>query len=251
MSDRPPLGVVILAAGRGKRMGSSLPKVLHPVAGEPMIVHAVRTARAMNPEKIVIVVCNGRDQVMDALNGGDIVFVEQARRLGTGHAVLQAREEFAGFQGNIVVLSGDVPLLSQMTLDKLLHKHYVSHAAATFLSVIFDNPVGYGRMVRNGDGSLDRIVEEKDCTGEFHSIKEVNAGVYVFDAPQLFRYLPEIGKDNAQGEYYLPDVQALMKSAGLPVAIYQVPDSREVGGVNSPEQLAEVNRIYGELYENN
>lgn len=249
MSSERHLAVIILAAGRGKRMNVSLPKVLHPVGGKPMLLHVVRTAKDLKPYKIVIIVGKEIEQVMKALNDEDVTLVHQKERLGTGHAVLQARKEFAGFDGKILVLSGDVPLLSQMTLDKLLNKHYVSNVAATVLTTIFDNPAGYGRTIRNGAGNLDRIVEDKDCTESQRRIQEINAGIYLFNAPLLFQYLPQVGNDNAQQEYYLPDVLSLMKSSGKEVAIDQVSDCREVAGVNNQEQLDEVNRIYRELHE--
>ncbi|MFQ6616202.1 MAG: NTP transferase domain-containing protein [Fidelibacterota bacterium] len=243
------LGVIILAAGEGRRMKSSLPKVLHRVGDRPMIHHVLHTAQSLDPEKIVVVVGNRKDRVKQALNDPRIAFVKQDRQQGTGHAVLQARSEFEGFDGDILILSGDVPLLSEMSLDKLLSTHYVSKAAATYMTVIFDNPSGYGRVIKNGQGDLFRIVEDKDCSPEQKDIREVNAGVYVFDAALLFRYLPQLSNMNAQREYYLPDVQEFMRSAGHPVALYSVSDAREVAGVNSPEQLAQVRRIYEELHE--
>jgi len=247
--NQPPLSVIILAAGKGKRMKSSLPKILHPVGGEPMIRHVIRRAKSLNPNKIFIIVGREKEQVKEALKDENIIFIHQEEQLGTGHAVLQAKVFFAGMYGNVLVLSGDVPLLSQMTLDKLLNKHYVSSVVATILTTIFDNPTGYGRIVRNDAGYLDRIVEEKDCTENQKAIREINAGIYLFDVKLLFHYLPQVNNDNAQQEYYLPDVLPLMKLSGQPVAIDLLSDYREVAGVNNQEQLAEVNRIYKELYE--
>lgn len=248
MTKARPLGIIILAAGRGIRMKSGLPKVLQRVGGRPMIRRVLDTAEALNPAKIVVVVGSGKNEVKRTLDGAGIAFVKQDRQLGTGHAVLQAGEEFEGFDGDILIMSGDVPLLSQLSLDKLLFTHYVSDAAATYMTVIFENPAGYGRVITNGQGDLFRIVEDKDCTPEQKVIREVNAGVYVFDAALLFRYLPEVGNINAQHEYYLPDVQEYMRSSGHNVALYRVVDSREVAGVNTPEQLDQVKRYYEELY---
>ncbi|MEE9168045.1 MAG: NTP transferase domain-containing protein [Candidatus Neomarinimicrobiota bacterium] len=251
MAERPPLGVIILAAGKGKRMKSPDQKVLHSIGNKPMIRRVVATARALNPEKIVVIVGSHKERMNDILDGEQLTLVEQEERLGTGDAVLRAEKEFESFDGCILVLSGDVPLLSQMTLDKLLAKHYVSHASATVLAAIFDDPTGYGRIVRNGVENLHRIVEEKDCTDDLRTIREVNAGVYAFDARLLFRYLPEVGNNNVQKEYYLPDVLTVLRSSGHLVAVESVTDSREVAGVNTQEQLIEANRIYRELYENN
>lgn len=251
MTERPPLGVIILAAGRGIRMNSFIPKVLHSVGGRPMLLHVLETARSLQPEKIVVIAGDDHKKVKSVLEDEDVIMVHQKQRLGTGHAVLQAREEFDGFEGCLLVLSGDVPLLSQMSLDKLLARHYVSDAAATVLTTIFDNPTGYGRVIRNGQANLGRIVEEKDCSDELRTIKEINAGVYVFDAELLLKYLPEVKNDNAQQEYYLPDVLPILISSGRRVAIDRMSDSREFAGVNTREQLVEANRIYRELYEKN
>lgn len=236
--------VVILAAGQGKRMKSELPKVMHLVRGQPMIRHVVHTAQAMQPRKIVIIVGVGRDKIIHELRGESVEFTIQEQQLGTGHAVLQAQEYLRGFSGDVLILSGDVPLLSELTLDKLLHRHYVSHAAATVLSTIIDNPTGYGRVIRKADGLLQRIVEEKDCTPEERQIQEINAGVYLFDADTLYRYLPRVSNANAQQEYYLPDVLPLILAGNGYIAVEQITDAREVAGVNTLQQLEEINRIY-------
>ena len=214
-----------------------------------MILHVVETANFLNPDKIVIIVGQDKEQVIEVLKGKNVTFVLQKEQLGTGHAVLQAKNQFSGFTGNVLVLSGDVPLLSQKTLDKLINKHYVSHSIATILTTIFDNPTGYGRIIRDKKGNLDRIVEEKDCTESEKVIREINAGIYLFDVQLLYHYLPRVGSDNTQHEYYLPEVLHLMKLSGQPVAIDMLSSYQEVAGVNSQEQLDEVNRIYRELYE--
>ncbi|MBC8174161.1 MAG: NTP transferase domain-containing protein [Candidatus Marinimicrobia bacterium] len=249
MGDKKPLGIIILAAGHGKRMKSDLPKVLHHVGGKPMIAHVIEQAKHLKGSKIVIVVSNIKGRVASATSHYNVVPVEQKERLGTGHAILQTKDKFSDFDGNILILSGDVPLLSQMTLDKLVHRHYVYGAAATVLTTIFENPAGYGRVVRNSDGTLNRIVEHKDCTNEQVEIREVNAGVYIFDSRYLFQCLPEVECDNIQGEYYLPDVLPLIQSMGGKIAVETVEDTREVAGINTQEQLLEMNRIYHELYE--
>ncbi len=249
MGGKKPLGIIILAAGRGKRMKSDLPKVLHHVGGKPMIARVIEQAEHLKGSKIVVVVSNIKGRVVSAISHFNVVPVEQKERLGTGHAILQTKDEFSDFDGNILILSGDVPLLSQMTLDKLVHRHYVYRAAATVLTTIFENPAGYGRVVRNSDGTLNRIVEHKDCTDEQLKVREVNAGVYIFDSRYLFQCLPEVGCDNIQGEYYLPDVLPLIQSMGGKIAVETVEDTREVAGINTQEQLLEMNRIYHELYE--
>lgn len=242
--NKQPLAVIILAAGEGKRMKSDLPKVLHPVGGKPMISHVVEIAQAIEPEKIVVIVGVGRELVMDELSRSGVEFAVQDKQLGTGHAVLQAKDNLSDFNGNVLILSGDVPLLSEMTLDKVLYRHYVSKAAATVLSTIIDNPTGYGRVIRRDDGNLKHIVEEKDCSRDEREVREINAGIYLFDAKTLFQYLPEVGNANVQQEYYLPDVLPLIMAESGIVAVEKTENAKEVAGVNSPEQLEELNSTF-------
>ena len=226
--NRRPLAVLILAAGEGKRMKSDLPKVLHLVSGKPIISRVVETAQALKPEKIVAV---------------------QDRHFGTGHAVIQAKDSFSDFHGDLLILSGDVPLLSEISLDKILRRHYVSCATATVLSTIIDNPTGYGRVIRSNDGNLERIVEEMDCSEDERKIREINAGIYLFRSEVLFRYLPKVSNANVQQEYYLPDVLPMIIEDDGIVAVEQINDALEVAGVNSPEQLEELNLAFEESNE--
>lgn len=231
---------VILAAGAGKRMHSSLPKVLHPVLGRPMIVRVVETAHACGFDRIVAVVGHGRDLLIPCLEAEGIPWVVQERQLGTAHAVSCA---LAGVSADeYAVLLGDVPLLRPVTVEALMSARRTSGASMAVLTVIAPDPHGYGRIVRGGDGLVSRIVEERDADDRTRSIAEVNTGLMAFDGPSLLRYAGKIGNDNAQGEYYLTDAVSIAASEGSTCAACLAPSWEEVAGVNDPFQLAEASR---------
>lgn len=235
-----PVHLVVLAAGLGTRMKSALPKVLHPVAGLPLIEHVLRTADALSPSSITIVVGHAADTVRAALAGrGGIRFVLQQPQLGTGHALLQAEPALAGAAGTVILLSGDVPLLRPATLDALIRHHLGTGAAATLLTAVVDHPDGYGRIVRH-DGQISAVVEHKDATPEQREIREINSGIYAFSLAPLFDALRRIGSANAQGEYYLPDLVTIYRARGLGVETLVLEDPREILGVNSRKELAVV-----------
>ncbi|MBX3095012.1 MAG: bifunctional UDP-N-acetylglucosamine diphosphorylase/glucosamine-1-phosphate N-acetyltransferase GlmU [Cryobacterium sp.] len=244
------LAVIVLAAGEGTRMKSARPKVLHTVAGIPMLGHVLATARALDPAHVVTVVRHARDAVAAAISelDPDVVIADQDDIPGTGRAVeiaLAALPE--GFDGDVVVVSGDVPLLDADTLRDLVSAHRAAHGAATVLSAILDDATGYGRIVRAGDGSLDRIVEQKDAAAEELEVREINSGSYVFSVVGLREQLPRIGTKNAQGEKYLTDVIALLRGAGSPVAAQPVREPWLVEGVNDRVQLAAVAKRLNQL----
>jgi UDP-N-acetylglucosamine diphosphorylase/glucosamine-1-phosphate N-acetyltransferase len=243
-----PLAVAILAAGKGKRMKSELPKVLHPVGGKPMLLHVVELTRKLPADPIIAIIGHGQAAVRQALAGTPVKTVVQEEQLGTGHAVLQVEPLLKNFNGDLLVLSGDVPLLRLETLEDVLAAHYHRAAGATLLTAEVDDPTGYGRVLRRPDGTLDRIVEHRDCTPEQLAIREVNAGVYVFNTPTLFPALKTINNNNQQGEYYLPDALNYYIQNGIPVALQIVADPNEVAGVNTVEQLSEINRIFEQHY---
>ncbi len=254
MEDTPtehyPLDVLILAAGLGTRMRSNLAKVLHKVDGRPLINHVCRTAASLAPEKIYVVIGHQGDEVREAvlneLDESQVVFVEQKQQLGTGDAVSSAREHLEGRESTLLVLSGDVPLIRPETLGGLVRSH-LSHrgkgAATTILTVKLKDPAGYGRIVRGDGGMFEAIVEQKDASDEQREIREVNAGIYCFETRRLFDALKGVQNNNAQGEYYLTDVPALLNKAGEPVAIYQHSDTQEIEGVNNRMQLADIERL--------
>jgi bifunctional UDP-N-acetylglucosamine pyrophosphorylase / glucosamine-1-phosphate N-acetyltransferase len=235
--------VVILAAGKGTRMKSALPKVLHRVAGVPLIDHVLRAASALSPSSIVVVVGHHAGQLEAALRiRPGLSFALQEPQLGTGHALLQAEPLLKGAQGTLVLLSGDVPLLRAESLAALVRTHEERRAAATVLTAVVASPAGYGRIVRDG-GRIAAIVEHKDASPAEREIAEINSGIYAFDIGPLFAALRQIGSRNAQGEYYLPDLVKIYRSRGLTVETVTLDDSREILGVNSRKELAEVGTI--------
>jgi bifunctional UDP-N-acetylglucosamine pyrophosphorylase/glucosamine-1-phosphate N-acetyltransferase len=234
------LNVVILAAGQGKRMRSDLPKVLHPVAGKPMLGHVVDTARRLAPAKICVVHGHGGEAVRAALDTPDLIWAKQKPQLGTGHAVLQALPH-AVPPAPTLVLYGDVPLIRAETLRRLITA--AGEDKLALLTAHHDDPHGYGRIVRV-DGKVVRIVEEKDADDAERAIREINTGILVAPGAALARWLPQLGNRNAQGEYYLTDIVALAVAEGIEVVTAQPDANWETDGVNSKGQLARLERIY-------
>ncbi len=240
----PGIHVAILAAGKGTRMKSALPKVLHQAAGEPLIAHVLRAADALEPATITVVVGHLADAVKAGLSKRmGLGFALQEPQLGTGHALLQVEPHVRGATGTLVMLSGDVPLLRAGTLRALVRRHQQSAAAATVLTARVGQPKGYGRIVRDGRGVIAAIVEEKDATEDERRIDEINSGIYAFDLAPLFDALKNLGSANAQGEYYLPDLVRIYRERGLRVETVVLDDAREVLGVNSRKELADVTAI--------
>ncbi len=232
---------IILAAGKGKRMQSDLAKVLHQVHGIPIIQILVDRLCLFGFEKIVVVVGHQGEDVRQALANYNVEFVWQREQLGTGHAVMMAEPVLRDFQGTTLVALGDVPFLSQLTLEKLFNSHEKTQASATCLSAKFDNPTGYGRIVRKEKTDiLMKIVEHKDATLAEMRITEINSGTFCFNNQVLFKFLKKIGTDNSQGEYYLTDVVKLMYDNNLRVSVVKADNPDEVRGINSIEQLREL-----------
>jgi bifunctional UDP-N-acetylglucosamine pyrophosphorylase/glucosamine-1-phosphate N-acetyltransferase len=232
------LGIVILAAGQGTRMKSSLPKVLHPLAGRPLLGHVLETAAALAPTRTVVVYGHGGERVPASFAQRDgVLWVEQTPQLGTGHAVQQAIPHLGGCD-RVLVLYGDVPLVEAGTLQGLLRRP----EPVALLSVRLADPTGYGRVVRDGASRVRRIVEQKDATDEERAVEEVNTGIMVLDATRLSGWLGRLSNANAQGEYYLTDVIAMAVGDGLPVEAVAAPDPLEVAGVNDRAQLAQLER---------
>jgi len=233
------LATVILAAGKGTRMKSDLPKVLHKVLGETMVARVVARAKEAGSSRIVVVIGHKKELVEKELTGKNVDFAVQAQQLGTGHAVMITEPELKDFSGDILILAGDVPLLTSETLIKLIRTHHEEEADATVLSAIFDDPHGYGRIIRTPDGDYSHSVEEKDANDEIRKIKEINSGIYLFKSELLFHYLRFIGTDNIQGEYYLTDVLPLMRKDNKKIALQIADDPDEIQGVNTVDQLGE------------
>ena len=231
------LTAVILAAGKGTRMKSKLPKVLHKVGGHPMLEHVMDAAEAAGCRDNVVVIGHGAELVRE-LVGDRARIALQAEQLGTGHAVLQAADTLKDFSGTVMILCGDTPLL-----EKFYAEHVKSGAAATVMSALMDDPFGYGRILRDANGDVAGIVEQKDASEEQKQIKEINTGNYCVEAPLLFEVLRTLGNDNAQGEYYLTDVLAKLRAMGKKVGGVITADSEMIMGVNSRRQLAEAESV--------
>ena len=246
--------VVVLAAGKGTRMKSQVPKVLHRISGFALIERVLRTADALAPASITLVVGHGADEVKESLRGNPkegvastdtrraLNFVVQEQQLGTGHALLQARPLLEGKSGVVVLLSGDVPLLTSNTLRALIDTHLQTQAAATVITAEMPRPFGYGRIVRT-NGRISRIVEERDASPAQRKITEINSGIYAFDLAPLFGALDSIGTANNQGEYYLPDLIAIYRKHKRTVATWMVERAEQIRGINSRTELAEVSAM--------
>ena len=233
---------IILAAGKGTRMRSKLYKVLHKVCGKTMVEHVVGQLEKADIENIITIVGFGAEKVEEVVSDRT-KFALQNEQLGTGHAVMQAKDLLADEDGETIVVSGDTPLFTADTFKKLFEYHEQRHAAATILTSVAPDPTGYGRIVRNDVGIVERIVEQKDATPEEQAIHEINTGVYCFDNKKLFAALKNINNDNAQGEYYLTDVIEILKNEQEIVTAYKMSDFDESMGVNDRVALARANKI--------
>jgi bifunctional UDP-N-acetylglucosamine pyrophosphorylase/glucosamine-1-phosphate N-acetyltransferase len=224
-------------------MKSKLPKVLHSLAGRPLIDHVLKTASVISPATVTLIVGHGADVVREKVGGRPTIgFAVQEPQLGTAHALQQAEARIAGKQGTVVLLSGDVPLLTAATLRRLVETHHSAGAAATVVTAVVERPYGYGRIVRT-KGRIARIVEERDASPEVRQIREINSGIYAFDLAPLFDALRSIASQNAQGEFYLTDLIAIYRRRKLPVETLIVNNPQEIRGINSRSELAEVSRI--------
>ena len=235
-----PLEVIVLAAGQGKRMRSDLPKVLHPLAGRPLLAHVLDAARALNPRKTVVVHGHGAEKVRAAFADASVEWVLQSEQLGTGHAVQQAMAQVKG-DGDILILYGDVPLVRPESLKRLVE---AGRDGLAVMTTDVGDPKGYGRIVRNSSGTVERIVEEKDASSAERSICEINAGFMALDGRRLGGWLGKIGNRNAQKEYYLTDIVTLAVKEGVRVLAAKVDDPLEVAGVNSKVELAALERAF-------
>lgn len=235
------LAAVILAAGKGTRMKSDIPKVLHTLAGRPMIHYPVDLARRLGAERIIVVVGHGEERLREALGGEDIAFVTQEPQLGTAHALGFARGWMEGFAGQMLILCGDVPLLTLQTLEGLLAHHRREKVPLTMLVGRLDVPSSYGRIIRNARGRVVKVVEEKDASAAQRRIREVNAGTYCAEPGAVFEALERVGNDNAQGEFYLTDIVEILAPEG--VATYRAGSHEEFMGINDRVDLARAEEI--------
>lgn len=235
------LKTLILAAGKGTRMKSDMPKVIHKVNGVPMITKIIDTLSGLNPKENILILGHKKEEVLKVV-GENCDYVLQTEQLGTGHAVIQAKEKLEGYDGDVMILCGDTPLLRESTLKSLYEYHKESGAVTTILTSIYENPFGYGRIVKE-DGLVKAIVEEKEASEEIKKIKEVNAGVYCFNSKELFKALDKIDNNNEKGEYYLTDVIGIQVSENKKVQSFILEDKMEILGVNSKVELAQAGKV--------
>jgi len=238
------LEILVLAAGVGKRMRSSLPKVLQPLAGRPLLGHVLATARELAPRKVIVVHGHGAEAVREAFNGEPVEWVLQSEQLGTAHAVMQAMPRVSA-DADVLILYGDVPLMRAATLQRLLK---AADGGLALLTAEPEDPAAYGRVVRDGAGRVAKIVEQRDASPAERAIREINAGFYALDAKRLSGWLKKIGNRNAQKEYYLTDLVSLAVGDKVPVAAVKTDDAWEAAGVNTPRELAALERRYQEIY---
>ncbi|MCK4312761.1 MAG: NTP transferase domain-containing protein [Candidatus Cloacimonetes bacterium] len=244
------LATIILAAGKGVRMKSDKPKVVFELAGKPMIKRVVETAQKMKSDIIAIVIGYKKEMLIDIIPKTEkIKFIEQKEQHGTGHAVMVTEKIFKDFAGNIFILCGDVPLLRAETLQKMLYKHKETNAACTVLTAIMEDALKYGRIIRNKNGNVLKIVEFKEATKKEKLVKEINTGIYCFDAKSLFSALKKVTNNNQQNEYYLTDTLEILNNDKKLVTSFLLDDMIEASGVNSKEQLNNLEKEYFKIFE--
>lgn len=262
------LGVIILAAGKGKRMGGDLPKVMTKLGEKPLIDYVITTAVSLKPSIITVVVGFEKDMVIDYVSnklgvsaaekgnidsgvampdGTEVHFAYQEEQLGTGHAVQQTKNIFKNFKGGIVLFYGDAPLISKETIQNLIDHHEKTGAATTILSADYDNPFGYGRVIRDDSGELLKIIEEKDASSSEKAIAEVNTGTYIFQAEQLFDNLSKLRRNNMQKELYITDMIGILRKQGKITSSWKTNKSEETFGINTPEELVKVQKLLKNL----
>lgn len=240
-SSNKKFSIIILAAGLGKRMNNpQFPKVMAQLAGRPLIGYVLETAGKLNPEKIVLIVGHGRELVIEYVTNlhlGNISFAVQEQQLGTGHAAAQAESDLSGFDGNVLILSGDVPMVQSNTLLEFIENHGLNEADASVLTTIAPIPKGYGRVIRTQDGNFVKITEDKDATEEEKQISEINSGIYFIKSPLLFSSLRELKNNNAQGEYYLTDIIEILRNKNYKVKACCLDAFDQMQGINTVAEL--------------
>jgi UDP-N-acetylglucosamine diphosphorylase/glucosamine-1-phosphate N-acetyltransferase len=237
------LATVIMAAGKGARMKSELPKVLHKINNRPLIHYVIDLANSIHSSKTVLIIGHQKELVQQACEKLNVEFVIQDQQLGTGHAVQMAEPRLKNDSGNVLVLSGDVPLLTKTTIEALIKEHQESQATATLLTSILEDPSGYGRIIRDDNGFVKKIVEHKDANEAELKNNEINVGIYIFDLVRLFEALKNVKNNNKQGEYYLPDVIPMFIENGKKVSAVLTKNFDETRGINTIDQLIEAETI--------
>lgn len=235
------LRVVVLAAGKGTRMNSDLPKVLHKLQSKPLIDYVIDESELLNPKEIILVVGFKKESVIKHTESRiNLKYATQIEQLGTGHAVLQTNELLKNRKGHILILYGDVPNIKASTLQPIVNDHISNNRDLTLITAEIDDPTGYGRIIRDKNGNLLKIVEEKDCSDDEKKIKEWNPGIYIFKIPEVFKILDNIKTNNASKEYYLTDAIGLAQQSNMQIKAIKIENSDEVIGVNTADQLKEL-----------
>jgi UDP-N-acetylglucosamine diphosphorylase/glucosamine-1-phosphate N-acetyltransferase len=237
------ISTVIMAAGKGTRMKSDLPKVLHKLNDRSMVHYVIDLAKKIHSEKTVLIVGHKKELVEKECSDRNVVFAIQSPQLGTGHAVQMTESALSNYDSDVLVLSGDVPLLTEKSIRALIEEHQNNEATATLLTADLDNPSGYGRVIRNQDGSVAGVVEHKDASDEQLKLNEINVGIYLFDSKSLFKAIKNVKNENSQGEYYLPDVIPMFIEDGLSVRAVKSESFDETRGINTIDQLKEAETI--------
>ena len=235
---------IIMAAGMGKRMKSDLPKVLHTLAGNPLVHYVIELTQEMGSQRNVLVIGHGREQVIEQTRKYGVEWAVQEQQLGTGDAVMVCKDILSNYDGNVLILSGDVPLLRSESVGEAFQVHNSTQASATVFTFLPDDPTGYGRIIRGNDDEVLRIVEHKDASEEERAVNEVNGGIYIFQSKLLFEALGKITNKNKSGEYYLTDTLEIIRQMGLRISAYIVKDPIEMAGVNDSAQLKELENYY-------
>jgi len=235
------LAVIILAAGKGTRMNSELPKVLHTINNKPMILNVIKCAYQINAKPIITILGYKYQLIKEALKNEDVEFALQEQQNGTAHAVIQCESKLKEFDGNILVLSGDVPFISPQTLKSLIKTHIKSNSKASLLTCRLDDPSGYGRIIKKENNTLKKIIEHKDANEEELKETEINTGIYIFNSVKLFKILPQISNKNKQKEYYLTDVINILLDNNESVFVQRTTNTNEIIGINTLEQLENAN----------
>ncbi len=238
-----------MAAGQGKRMKNpEKAKVMHALAGKPLLSHVVTLAQSLDCQRIVVVVGHQRESVITflAVHAPTVEYAVQSEQLGTAHAVQMTEDALASFEGDVVILSGDAPMTRKETLAEVLELHRQRDAAVTVLTAVLPDPTGYGRVIRDDSGAIIKVVEHKDATETERAVREINSGIYVFNGSLLYNALKSINNDNAQGEYYLPDVFGIFQREGRVMIPFIVEDIEEIRGINTIEQLQEMEQLFQE-----
>jgi UDP-N-acetylglucosamine pyrophosphorylase len=232
-----------MAAGQGTRMKSDLAKVLHTINGRPMVHYVIDVALSLGSEKTVLIIGHQREKVKELCRQYPVLYAIQDEQLGTAHAIMQTEKFLGDYSHDLLILSGDVPLLTKSTLERLISTHQNTDAIATLLTAALDDPTGYGRIIRNSEGNVHKIVEHKDASSDELEIKEINVGIYIFKTASLFKNIARVRNDNAQGEYYLPDVIKMYVENGDKVVAQLAENFDETRGINTVEQLKQAETI--------